>query len=491
MPLVVHNTLSGKKEEFAPINSPRVGMYVCGITTYDSCHLGHARAAIVFDVIYRYLKHVGYEVTYVRNYTDVDDKVINRSKKEGASCEEISERYIKEYEEDMEALGVLPPTIAPKATEHIDCMIDTIKKLVDHGLAYQTKSGVYFSVRKFGDYGKLSGKRIEDLEAGARVEVDETKDDPLDFALWKAAKPGEPKWPSPWGEGRPGWHIECSAMSTKYLGQPFDIHGGGRDLVFPHHENEIAQAEGAVGQGFVKYWLHNGFININAVKMSKSLGNITVIREVLKRHDPEAVRLFLLFNHYRSPIDYTLKAMSEAEASLGRFYETAERIGRIHPGKAVSEKPDDFPEAKVVKEALASFDDRFSQSMNDDFNTAGAIGVVFETVRVVNRYLDALADTPTSFAGWVVLQFTHLQHVAGDVLGVFGSDAADYRRRTMERARAARGVNATWIDQLIEERRQARAAKDFPRADAIRRQLAEKGVEIKDRPDGTTEWRVH
>ena len=391
----------------------------------------------------------------------------------------------------MEDLGVLPPTLAPRATEHIDCMIDMIKRLVDRGLAYETKSGVYFSVRKFDGYGKLSGKRIEELEAGARVEVDEAKADPLDFALWKAAKPGEPKWPSPWGEGRPGWHIECSAMSTKYLGQPFDIHGGGRDLIFPHHENEVAQAEGAYGRQFVKYWLHNGFININAEKMSKSLGNITAIREVLKRNDPEAVRLFLLSNRYRSPIDYTMKAMSEAAASLGRFYETAERVGRIHPGKAVTDEPDDFPEAKAVKGAITSFDDRFSQAMDDDFNTAGAIGVVFDTIRVVNRYLDASGDAPTSFAGWVVLQYIHLQHVAGDVLGGFGSDAADFRRRTMERATSARGIDAAWIEGLIEERKQARAAKDFSRADAIRRQLAEKGVEIKDRPDGTTKWQMH
>ncbi len=490
MALALYNTLTNQKEEFVPLQPPKVGMYVCGITAYDTCHLGHARAAVVFDMIYRTLRRRGYDVTYVRNYTDVDDKIINRAQKENLSCTEISERYIQEYEEDMAALGVLRPAIMPKATEHIAEMIQTIQSLISRGFAYEVNGNVFFSVRKFPEYGKLSGKRIEELESGARVEVDESKQDPLDFALWKTAKPGEPTWDSPWGKGRPGWHIECSAMSSKYLGQPFDIHGGGRDLIFPHHENEIAQAEGACGCQFVRYWLHNGFININAEKMSKSLGNITAIREVVKLHDAEVVRLFLLSAHYRSPLDYTIKAMEEAEASLDRFYETAERLHAIHPGKTASEEPDDLAEARELKTALEQFDSRFDQAMDDDFNTARATGLVFEVVRLTNRYLDAAGDCRTSFAGWVVLQFMHLQHTVGEVFGVFGSDPQRYRERSHARAQAKSGVDTAEVERLIAERKAARTTKDFKRADAIRDELTKLGVEFKDKPDGTTEWRL-
>lgn len=492
MSLVVYNTLTGKKEEFIPIDpqGKRVGMYVCGITAYDICHLGHARAAVVFDVIVRHLRHRGYNVTYVKNYTDVDDKIINRANKDGVPPEEIASRYIAEYEQDMEKLGVLPADIAPKATGHIAEMIETVSKLVEKGLAYVTSSGVYFSVRKSQGYGKLSGKKIEELEAGARVEVDETKEDPLDFALWKASKPGEPSWPSPWGEGRPGWHIECSAMSTKYLGQPFDIHGGGRDLIFPHHENEIAQAEGACGCQFVRYWLHNGFINMDAEKMSKSLGNITAICEVLKNHDAEAVRLFLLSNHYRSSIDYTQKAMEEASSALCRFYDTAERLQRIHPGKSASDVPDSGEDAQAVKDALTRFDERLDAAMDDDFNTAMAVGSVFDAVRAVNRYLDAIGGKATPFAGWVALKFQHIQHTLGEILGVFGSEAEVYRSRTQARALASRGIDTAEIERLIGERKTARLAKDFNRADDIRNGLLGLGVELKDRPDGTTKWKV-
>lgn len=490
MPLTIYNTLSGKKEEFAPLNPPKVGIYVCGITTYDTCHLGHARAAVVFDMVVRYLRYKKYDVTYVRNYTDIDDKVINRANREGVSCTEISERYIAEYERDMVSLGVLPPNITPKATEHIFEMIETVKKLIERDVAYVTDLGVYFSVRSFPGYGKLSGKRIEELESGARVEVDEKKKDPLDFALWKASKPGEPKWSSPWGEGRPGWHIECSAMSTKYLGQPFDIHGGGRDLIFPHHENEIAQAEGANGEPFVRYWLHNGFININAEKMSKSLGNITSIREVLSTYDAEVVRLFLLSNHYRSPIDYTQQALAESTSALDRFYDTARRLHKIHPGKAASDTTDPGDEATAVKALLEKLDERFEMAMDDDFNTAMAIGQVFEVVRTINRYLDATGEKTTPFAGWVALQFMHIQHMLGDVLGVFGSESSVYYTRAAARASASRSIDIAKIDKLINERRQARASRDFKRADAIRDELSKLGIEFKDKPDGTTEWKL-
>ncbi|HPW44986.1 MAG TPA: cysteine--tRNA ligase [bacterium] len=490
MPLFVYNTLTQKKEEFIPINPPKVGMYVCGITAYDSCHLGHARAAVVFDVVYRYLKFLGYDVTFVRNYTDVDDKIINRANFKGVPCQEISEKYIAEYEKDMESLGLKKPDMSPKATEHIGCMIDTIKGLIERGMAYEVDGNVFFSVRNFKGYGKLSKKNIEELESGARVDVDESKRDPLDFALWKKAKPGEPTWPSPWGEGRPGWHIECSAMSAKYLGQPFDIHGGGRDLIFPHHENEIAQAEGATGKHFVKYWLHNGFININAEKMSKSLGNITTISKVLEQYDAEAVKLFLLSNQYRSPIDYTKTAMEEAQSSLDRFYETAARLGAVHPGKTVNEKPDDFDEARDFKKALESFESSFREDMNDDFNTARAVALAFDIVRLANRYLDKIDGKNTPFTGWSVLQFMSIQELLGETLGIFGSSPDEYRRRSITRQSLARGINVTEVKRLIEERREARLSKNFAESDRIRKELSEMGVEIKDLPDGKTDWKI-
>jgi cysteinyl-tRNA synthetase len=490
-PLCVYNTLSGCKEEFEPIIPGKVGMYVCGITAYDSCHLGHARAALAFDVVYRYLKHRGYDVAFVRNYTDVDDKIINKSKETGETCKTISERYIQEYKEDMGALGVKTPKIEPKATEHIADMIATIEKLIARKHAYVAEDGsVYFAVRTFAGYGKLSGKKIEDLESGARVEVDEKKRDPLDFALWKASKPGEPEWDSPWGKGRPGWHIECSAMSSKYLGQPFDIHGGGRDLVFPHHENEIAQAEGAEDCQFVRYWLHNGFININAEKMSKSLGNITTIREMLKIYDPEVLRFFLIASHYRSPIDYTKKAMDESKVQLDRFYETAARVQKIHPGKGGGVPDAETEEEKEIRSKLANFEARFEDAMNDDFNTAGAIGVVFDVVRSVNRYLDAIGGAHTSFSGWVMLKFTRMQHTLDEVMGIFGSDPSEYINRMKEKGAAGAGVDAARVESLIVERKAARKNKDFKRADEIRDELTQMGVELKDNPDGTTTWKM-
>jgi len=362
--------------------------------------------------------------------------------------------------------------------------------LIERGMAYEVDGNVFFSVRNFKGYGKLSKKNIEELESGARVDVDESKRDPLDFALWKKAKPGEPTWPSPWGEGRPGWHIECSAMSAKYLGQPFDIHGGGRDLIFPHHENEIAQAEGATGKHFVKYWLHNGFININAEKMSKSLGNITTISKVLEQYDAEAVKLFLLSNQYRSPIDYTKTAMEEAQSSLDRFYETAARLGAVHPGKTVNEKPDDFDEARDFKKALESFESSFREDMNDDFNTARAVALAFDIVRLANRYLDKIDGKNTPFTGWSVLQFMSIQELLGETLGIFGSSPDEYRRRSITRQSLARGINVTEVKRLIEERREARLSKNFAESDRIRKELSEMGVEIKDLPDGKTDWKI-
>ncbi len=321
MALRIYNTLTQGKEEFTPIDPPKVGMYVCGVTVYDLCHIGHARSSIVFDIIYRYLKFRGYDVTYVRNFTDVDDKIINRANEMGVTSEEVASRYIDEFNTDMGALGLLTPDVEPKATEHIAQMLDIIGTLIERGKAYELDGSVYFSVKSFPEYGALSKRNVEDLRSGARVEVNEAKRDPLDFALWKASKPGEPTWDSPWGKGRPGWHIECSAMGREYLGEVFDIHGGGKDLVFPHHENEIAQSHASSGMAPVKVWVHNGFVNVDSEKMSKSLGNFSTIKDILKTYHPEAIRYFILTSHYRSPIDFTAQALNDAYKNLARFYD--------------------------------------------------------------------------------------------------------------------------------------------------------------------------
>ncbi|WP_286817081.1 cysteine--tRNA ligase, partial [Desulfobacter sp. UBA2225] len=329
MSLRIYNTLSGKKEEFVPIRANKAGMYVCGPTVYDTSHIGHARSVVVFDMVYRWLMQLGYEVTYVRNFTDVDDKIIKKSNETGDSCTAITTKYIDEFHNEMDALNVLRPTIAPKATEHIDHIIRFVERLIDLGKAYHVEGGdVYFSISSFSEYGKLSHRNPDDMQAGARIAVDEKKRSPLDFTLWKPAKPGEPYWESPWGKGRPGWHIECSAMSHEYLGESFDIHGGGKDLIFPHHENEIAQSEGSFGVPFVKYWIHNGFVDINNEKMSKSLGNFTMIKEVLADYSPEVIRMFLLSKHYRSPIDYSENSMREVSVALDRIYGFLERLDK-------------------------------------------------------------------------------------------------------------------------------------------------------------------
>ncbi|HWH78863.1 MAG TPA: cysteine--tRNA ligase, partial [Candidatus Binatus sp.] len=354
MSLKIFNTLTNEKENFVPLTPGQVRMYVCGVTVYDSAHLGHCRFLLIFDVIYRYLKLCGYDVVYVRNFTDVDDKIIKRANDESVNCQTITDRYIAEFNRDGAALGLLAPTVEPRATHHISEIIEIIKQLEAKGLAYQIEGDVYFSVLSFSDYGKLSRKKIDELEAGARVEVDERKRSPLDFALWKSSKPGEPTWESPWSAGRPGWHIECSAMSTKYLGQPFDIHGGGRDLIFPHHENEIAQSEGAFEKLLARYWLHNGFLNIDQQKMSKSLGNFFTIREILGEFDAAALRHYFLSSHYRSPMDFSKEGLEEAGKATDRIQETVERVGRsIKPGA-------------VADEVLM---DAFRQEMDDDFNT--------------------------------------------------------------------------------------------------------------------------
>ncbi len=457
--LKIHNDLTRRKEPFEPLEPGKVRMYVCGMTVYDLCHLGHARVMVVFDVVYRYLKALGLEVTYVRNITDIDDKIIARANERGEPFHELTERYIRAMREDAAALGVLPPDLEPRATEHLSEIIAMIERLLERGHAYRAENGdVYYDVRSFPEYGKLSGKSIDDLEAGARVEPGEGKRDPLDFALWKAAKPGEPAWDSPWGAGRPGWHIECSAMSTSALGDTFDIHGGGADLTFPHHENEIAQSEGATGHPFVRYWMHNGFVRINDEKMSKSLGNFFTVREILERYQPEEVRYFILTSHYRSPLNYDDEHLDNARAALTRLYTALRGLPEAEPAGA------------------EDFEARFHAAMQDDFNTPEALAVLFELVREINR----LRGSDEAAAAGLGAALRRM----GGILGLLQQAPEDYLRAGV----ADSGLSDAEIETLIARRAEAKAARDWAEADRIRDRLQEAGIVLEDGPEGTT-WR--
>ncbi|PLX95947.1 MAG: cysteine--tRNA ligase [Desulfuromonas sp.] len=480
MSLRVYNTLSGQKELFEPRVPGKVGMYVCGVTVYDYCHIGHARANIVFDIVYRYLKYSNYDVTYVRNYTDVDDKIINRANERGITSQQLSEEFIQAFDEDMGRLGLDLPTVQPKATEHIDHIIALVERLIANGKAYASEGDVYFAVESFDDYLKLSKRNLDEMQAGARIAPGEKKRNPMDFALWKAAKPGEPFWESPWGKGRPGWHIECSAMGMEYLGESFDIHGGGKDLVFPHHENEIAQSEAATGQPFVKYWLHNGFVNVNQEKMSKSLGNFFTIRDILKTYDPEVVRFFILSAHYRSPIDFSDQNLKEARLGLSRFYEGLQAAAEV-----LAECPPSDVEATDGTELAA----KFREAMDDDFNTAQAIGYLFEGIRTMNRLMatkkfrkkaDLVASVRALYETFLDL---------GKVLGMFGSEPKAWLDQQRMAALADLDITAEQIEALIADRLQARQDKDFARSDAIRDELAEKGILLLDGAGGT-DWKI-
>lgn len=491
MALRIYNTLTNKKEDFAPLREGKVGMYVCGVTVYDRCHIGHARAAVVFDMIYRFLRFRGYEVTYVRNFTDVDDKIINRANKEKVSCREISERYIREFEEDMRALGVERPTHEPRATENIPQIIAHIEKLIDQGAAYRVNGDVYFAVEKFAPYGRLSGRDLEEMRAGARVEVDERKRNPLDFALWKSSKPGEPEWESPWGKGRPGWHIECSAMSQRYLGESFDIHGGGKDLVFPHHENEIAQSEAVTGKPFVRFWIHNGFVNIDREKMSKSLGNILAIRDILREHHPEALRIFLLSNHYRSPVDFSFQNLVEARANLDRFYTALKGIEEMLKG--AKEDTPFVPEKlkgimREVYEAVSAIRGKTLEAMEDDFNTALALGYLLELARILNRALADKGFRKDSAAGALLKEGRDRLLESGRILGLFREGPGEYFAGQQKRFLAAKGLGEQEILSLMTQREETRRSKDWKRADELREKAASLGIVLEDGPQGTT-WR--
>ena len=461
--LHLYNSLTRQKEVLRPLVAGRVRMYVCGMTVYDFCHLGHARVMVAFDALVRYLRSLGLEVTYVRNITDIDDKIINRANESGEPFQALTERFIAAMHEDTQALGVLPPDEEPRATGHLNEIVAMIERLVERGHAYVAANGdVYYDVSSFPAYGRLSGKKLDELMSGARVEVGDVKDDPLDFALWKAAKPGEPAWPSTWGPGRPGWHIECSAMSTSCLGNHFDIHGGGMDLMFPHHENEIAQSEGATGEPFVNLWMHNGFVRVDDEKMSKSLGNFFTVREILARYPAEAIRYFMLTSQYRSPLNYTDKQLDMARAALVRLY-TALRGAPAEPAE---------PDAEYLA--------RFRAAMDDDLNTPEALAVLFDLARELNRAREeGSARAP-------VLAAT-LRHVGG-VLGLLEQDPETFLRGLPAADAEASAPGAERIEALIAQRVAARAHRDWKEADRIRQELAAEGVVLEDGPSGTT-WR--
>ena len=491
----IYNTLTGKKEVFEPLVPGHAGMYVCGVTVYDVCHIGHARSALVFDVIRRYLEYRGFKVLFVKNFTDIDDKIIARAQRDGLEWSSVAGKYIEEYHRDMELLGVRKADIEPRATDHIEDMQEMIAALIKNGHAYAIDGDVYYRVKSFADYGKLSRRDIEEMLAGARVEIDERKEDPLDFALWKSSKSGEPSWSSPWGGGRPGWHIECSAMSMKYLGKTFDIHGGGKDLIFPHHENEIAQSEACSGSRFATYWIHNGFVNVNQEKMSKSLGNFFTIREVFEKYPysnavtAEVLRYFLISNHYRSPVDFSDYGMSTSHAAIDGFYAMLQKVKEAGgSGKAVESSED-----AGLLSAIEVCKREFVEAMDDDFNTAAAIGSLQKLRRMVNTNIEH--GISQKVAGEILDLFSTF----GNITGLFSVDISKWEFLKIDVnpekdetpispfiKGGEGGFSDQEIQKLVMDREDARRRKDWQKSDEIRKQLAEAGIILEDRPDGTT-----
>ncbi len=477
--MLIYNTLTGRKEEFKPREAGKVSMYVCGPTTYNYIHLGNARPIVFFDTARRYLKYKGYDVLYVQNFTDVDDKIINRAREEGDDPLALAARYINEYFRDADALNVMRADIHPRVSEHMADIIEMVKTLVDKGYAYVVDGEVYYDVLKFEEYGKLSKRSLDDMKAGARVDVDKRKRHPMDFALWKSAKPGEPSWDSPWGRGRPGWHIECSAMSLKYLGTGFDIHGGGFDLVFPHHENEIAQSEAATGQPFARYWMHNGFITVNQEKMSKSLGNFFLVREILAKYQPEVVRFYLLGTHYRSPLDFDDEKLDAASRGLERLKNSLRLLEEALAGKdAGGADPD--PELAGKLEELRG---EFEKAMDDDFNTALAIAAMFDLARLINSFLQKYDRVPTPAGTAALRKARELFYLFNGVLGILKtSDKGEILLAGRD------GEDDSLVEKLvqlvIEIRQDARKRKDWTTADGIRDRLKEMGIILEDTPSG-------
>ncbi len=493
MPLTLYNSRTKKKELFLPLTPKQVKMYVCGVTVYDDCHLGHARSALVFDTIRRYLEYSGYQVTYVRNFTDVDDKILQRAQKEGIPWTQVTEKYIEAFYRDMGRLGIIPPTIEPRATHHIQDIVDMIAGLVEKGVAYEVEGDVYFEVRKFSQYGQLSGRNLEELLAGARVEVDHRKKDPMDFALWKSAKPEEPGWESPWGKGRPGWHIECSAMSIKHLGPTFDIHGGGKDLIFPHHENEVAQSCAYTGKEFARYWIHNGFVTIDQEKMSKSLGNFFTIREIFEKSSyseivtGECLRYYLLSTHYRSDINFSNQSIAEAKAALDNFYGL---LQRLEEPSSKSEIGGDKDWETLCKD----FTEKFTWAMDDDFNTPKALAAFNEFRGTINKLLGKGLSEKSRETILKTLK------AYGKTLGLFQMTVSKWNSivvrlgmaKSEESGLPIKGIvgpTNKWIEEQIQIRNEAREKKNFSTADRVRNELADQGIILEDRPDGTTRWK--
>lgn len=470
--LKVHNTLTGRLEEFVPLVPGKVGMYVCGVTVYDRSHIGHARALVAFDVIYRYLRFCGYEVSFVRNLTDVDDKIIQRALERGISADAVAGANIEWFNEDMKVLGCERPSLEPRATDHIAEMIEIIAALEEKGLAYPSHGDVYFAVERLPSYGQLSGRRLQDMVAGSRIEIDERKQHPMDFALWKASKPGEPAWDSPWGRGRPGWHIECSAMSSKYLGQPFDIHGGGNDLIFPHHENELAQSEGAHGCLLARYWLHNGMVNLGHEKMSKSVGNFMTVQQAAEQVGGEALRLLVLGTHYRGPLDFSRDRLVEQQRVLARIYEN---LGRAEDalaghGAAIHEG---------IRDTILT---AFREGMDDDFNTARGLATLHDAIRAMNRHVDAQEWRSAAACRAALREIS-------SVLGVAGRDPSEVLAAARDAGLSAGEISPEEIESLIVARATARKERDFKRADEVRDELKAKGVILEDTAEGT-KWKI-
>ena len=484
--LRVYNTLTGSKEPFEPLVPGKVRMYVCGVTVYDYCHIGHARSALVFDVLRRYLEYSGFVVEFAKNFTDVDDKIIKRANEQGVSCEQVTTTYINAYYEDMEKLGVRRATLEPKATEHIADIVRLVDTLLTKGMAYRVDGDVYFQVDRYPAYGRLSKRNLDDLQAGARVDVDERKHHPMDFALWKGSRPGEPSWDSPWGPGRPGWHIECSAMAMRHLGETFDIHGGGMDLIFPHHENEIAQSCGATEKEFARYWVHNGFVQINHEKMSKSLGNFFTIREIFQQSEwpdtvtGEMMRYFLLSTHYRSPLDFSDQSLKEAKSALNGFYDLFERLNESGPSDGAADQ--------LLQEATARTRTAFVAAMEDDLNTPNALAALQTLRGEANKALEA------GLSGAMRRMVRQEFRALGVVLGLLQTDTWRFKGQGPQRASGeAESTAKTLSDEEIADKLAARLTakktKNYPLADQLRAELASHGITIEDRPDGTSRWK--
>jgi cysteinyl-tRNA synthetase len=481
MTIKLYNTATKQKEDFVPLVKGKAGIYVCGVTVYDHSHIGHARSAIVFDVLVKYFRARGIDVTFIKNFTDVDDKIINRANELGKDPAAIAQEYIDSFYEDMDALGVMKPDKEPRATEYIDDMIRMIQLLIDKGFAYEVDGDVFYSVEKLDDYGKLSGRKLEDMKAGSRIDINEKKRHPMDFTLWKPSKPGEPMWESPWGKGRPGWHMECSVMSNHYLGSTFDIHGGGKDLLFPHHENERAQSKAATGAEFARYWVHNGFLTVESEKMSKSLGNFILIKDALRDYHPEVLRFFLLSKQYRSPLDFSKKDVQDFQSGLIKIYRTLQRLEEII-GSEVSSS--DNIQGLIEGDQEDEFLQRFVNLMDDDLNTAGSIGIIFDKIKELNRIMDEAGDNPSDSVKDLLKAERKSLFKASSVLGIMGSDPSVFISQ-MEKPSY---IDESEVEDLIKQRADARAQKEWAKADAIRDKLKVMGIVIEDAAGGT-KWR--